>query len=211
MTDIIIADDHELFAEGLETLLASTGDYNVVAKVTDGKKLIQALNRFTPQLILLDINMPYLSGTDAAVMIRKRHADMKIAFITMYDDHKILIFCKENGINGYLLKHTKASELKIALQQIMQGAHVYTTHTLPTPQDDIQETAFEESFARKLKLSKREIEIIAFIKKGYSSKEIAGKLFLSGFTVETHRKNIFRKLQVSSVGAMIQFANEHQL
>jgi DNA-binding NarL/FixJ family response regulator len=210
MIDIIIADDHELFAEGLETLLTSTGEYRVVATVTDGKKLIQALNRFTPQLILLDINMPYLSGTDAAVMIRKRHADMKIAFITMYDDHKILSFCKTNSINGYLLKHTKAAELKIALQQIMLGDFVYTTHTLTEP-DDVQGTVFEESFARKLKLSKREIEIISLIKKGYSSKEIAGKLFLSGFTVETHRKNIFRKLQVSSVGAMIQFANEYQL
>ena len=210
MIDIIIADDHELFAEGLETLLASTGEYRVVAKVTDGKKLIQALNRFTPQLILLDINMPYLSGTDAAVMIRQRYADIKIAFITMYDDHKILSFCKANGINGYLLKHTKASELKIALQQIMQGDHVYATH-IPTEPDEAQGAVFEESFARKLKLSKREIEIIGFIKKGYSSKEIAGMLFLSGFTVETHRKNIFRKLQVSSVGAMIQFANEHQL
>ncbi|MFA6249474.1 MAG: response regulator transcription factor [Mucilaginibacter sp.] len=210
MIDIIIADDHELFAEGLETLLASTGEYNVVEKVTDGKKLIQALNKFTPQLILLDINMPYLSGTDAAVMIRKRHADMKIAFITMYDDHKILSFCKANGINGYLLKHTKASELKIALQQIIRGEYVYTTHT-PTEPADIHENVFEESFARKLKLSKREIEIISLIKKGYSSKEIAGKLFLSGFTVETHRKNIFRKLQVSSVGALIQFANQYQL
>jgi DNA-binding NarL/FixJ family response regulator len=210
MIDIIIADDHELFAEGLENLLASTGEYRVVAKVTDGKKLIQALNRFTPQLILLDINMPYLSGTDAALMIRQRYADVKIAFITMYDDHKILNFCKANGINGYLLKHTKASELKIALQQIMQGDHVYTTHPSTEP-EDVEGTVFEESFARKLKLSKREIEIIALIKKGYSSKEIAGKLFLSSFTVETHRKNIFRKLQVSSVGAMIQFANEHQL
>lgn len=210
MIDIIIADDHELFAEGLETLLASTGEYNVLANVTDGKKLIQALNSFTPQLILLDINMPYLSGTDAAIMIRKRHADMKIAFITMYDDHKILSFCKANAINGYLLKHTKAAELKIALQQIMRGEYVYATHA-PTEITTMRENVFEESFARKLKLSKREIEIIALIKKGYSSKEIAGQLFLSGFTVETHRKNIFRKLQVSSVGAMIQFANEYQL
>jgi DNA-binding NarL/FixJ family response regulator len=210
MTDIVIADDHELFCEGLGTFLASTGQYNVLAKVTDGRKLMQVLNKVSPQLILLDINMPNLSGTDAALMIRRKFEKVKIAFITMYNEPKILRFCKANNIDGYLLKQTSASELKIALQQIIEGKQVFWGQN-DTGEKKADNAAFEESFASKLKLSKREIEIISIIKQGFTSKEIAAQLFLSEFTIETHRKNIFRKLQVTSVAALVQFTHQHQL
>jgi DNA-binding NarL/FixJ family response regulator len=207
---IIIADDHQLFAEGLENLLTSTGRYRIIAKVSNGKKLLQVLNSQTPDLILLDINMPNLSGMDAALTIRKNNPRQKIVFITMYHEDKLLQFCKEHLINGYLLKVTTATEVKDALQRIVQGEYVYANRSSRLQKTD-KDTGFADNFINKLKISKRELEIIGLIKTGYTSKEIAAQLFLSEFTVETHRRNIFRKLNVTSIGALLNFAHENNI
>jgi DNA-binding NarL/FixJ family response regulator len=205
---IIIADDHQLFAEGVETILSAASQFEVIGKVQNGKLLMQTLNRLRPDLILLDINMPFMTGMEAAQAIKKTMPDIKLVFLSMYYDAKIIAHTKQYGINGFIVKDVTATELKEALLKVMQGETVfllsndYLQQPAPAPGDD---------FVKRYKLSPREIEIIQLIKKGKSTKEISEELSLSVFTIETHRKNIFRKLNIASVGQLISFAVENRI
>lgn len=205
---IIIADDHQLFADGVEKILSADAGFDVLAKVGNGKLLIQTLNRLQPDLILLDINMPYMTGMDAAQIIKKAMPNIKLVFLSMYYDAKIIALAKQYGANGFIIKNTTASDLKDALFKIIQGAEVFDL-----PKGFIKQPTelIEDVFTKRYKLSPREIEIIQLIKQGKSTKEIADALFLSVFTVETHRKNMFKKLNVVSVGQLISFAIENNL
>lgn len=200
---IVIADDHQLFADGLEQILTGIEGYHVIEKVTNGKLLLQLMNRTVPDLILLDINMPYMDGLEAAAELKKRTPSLKIIFLSMYYDTKIINFAKENKINGFIIKNTTAPELKEAIAEVLKGNEKYVTPESNLPLQPM--TEFEE-FTRKLKLSPREVEIIQLVKLGKTTKEIADKLFLSVFTIETHRKNIYRKLGVKNSAELSAFA-----
>lgn len=204
-TKIIIADDHLLFADGVEQILNSIPDFEVTGKVANGKLLMQLLNRVTPDLILLDINMPFMNGLEASKIIRQRMPDVKIVFLSMYFDAKTILAAKEDGVRGFLLKDITAPVLKEKIISIANG-------NLSFDQAVPQEPAWQEDqFARELKLSAREIEIIRLIKSGMLNKQISTELKLSTYTIETHRKNIYRKLNLRGVVELIQFANEHQI
>ena len=205
---IIIADDHQLFADGVEQILSATNDFEVLAKVTNGKLLLQALNHLKPDLILLDINMPYLTGLEAAKLIKESMPLIKIVFLSMHYDSKILALARQYDIEGSILKNTTAADLKNTLLKIIKGERIFVL-----PKEFVKQSAdlMDDDFIRRYKLSPREIEIIHFIKKGKASKEIAENLFLSIFTIETHRKNIFKKLNVTSAGQLISFANDNNI
>jgi DNA-binding NarL/FixJ family response regulator len=204
-TKIIIADDHLLFADGVEQILNSVPNFEVIGKVANGKLLMQLLNSITPDLILLDINMPFMNGLEASKIIRQRMPDVKIVFLSMYFDAKIMASAKEDGVSGFLLKDITAPILKEKIISIANG-NLSFDHQLH------QEPAWEEDqFAKELKLSAREIEIIRLIKSGMPNKQISTELKLSTYTIETHRKNIYRKLNLKGVGELIQFANEHKI
>ncbi|MGF7230234.1 response regulator [Arachidicoccus sp.] len=201
---IIIADDHQLFADGLEQLLNGEQNYTVLAKVHNGRLLIQTLNKLSPDLILLDINMPYLNGIEAATAIRKKNPLVKIVFVSMYFDEKIITESRALHVNGFISKDTTADDLKLFLQRIINGEIVFPQEKMP-----IRNNA--DNFIAGHKLSNREIEIIQLIKRGLTSKEIACDLYLSELTIETHRKNIFRKLNVRTSAALIDFASKNHL
>lgn len=203
---VIIADDHQLFADGLEQLLYSTGNYEVIAKAANGRQLLQLLNRERPDLVLLDINMPLLNGIDTAAEIYKRMPGIKIVLVSMYFTPKIIRRSRELGINGMIPKDASADIFKETLSAVMNGETKYVNGKAAL------EPAGEEaadSFAKQFNLSARELEIIRLIEKGLTSKKIAETLFLSELTVETHRKNIFRKLNVKSIAALLSFVHEN--
>jgi len=202
---IIIADDHQLFADGVDQILSADPAFEVMAKVDNGKLLLQMLNRLRPNLILLDINMPYLSGIDAAVSIRKNLPDVKIVFLSMYHDAKMIMQAKQNGVNGFLVKNTTAVELKQVIVRVMNGENVFIVPTQQPPTENNQ----QDDFLKHFKLSPREIEIIRYIRQGKTTKEIAEAVYLSSLTVETHRKNIFRKLAISNIAQLLAFAAEN--
>lgn len=207
-TKIIIADDHLLLADGLEQILNSVPDFEVIAKVANGKLLIQVLNTVVPDLILLDINMPYMNGLEAAKEIGRRMPDIKIVFLSMYFDAKLIASAKENGVKGFILKDIIAPLLKEKLIHVANGG---TCFDLPFPQTSTEPVWQQDDFANNLKLSPREIEIIKLIKVGHGNKQISAQLGLSTYTIETHRKNIYRKLNLKGVGELIQFASDHNI
>lgn len=196
ITKLIIADDHLLFTEGLENILDGMPEFEVIGKVANGKVLIRTLNSIVPDIILMDINMPVINGLEAAAIIRKSHPEVKIVFVSMYCNDQLIDKAKMIGASGFLMKDITAPVLKESLLAVRDGKQVFIeghklskSEVLPVDED---------FFMLPYKLSPRELEIIKLIKNGFSTKRIAQTLDLSVFTVETHRKNINRKMKVKS-------------
>ena len=207
---IIIADDHRLFADGVEQIINSTPGYEVIANVDNGKLLMQVLNRLQPDIILLDISMPFMDGLETALQIKKKKPEVKIVFISMHYDAGINSFIKANDISGFVIKNISAQELKETMHKVSAGEKVFippqhTVHldsTLPTP---------DSEFIHQYKLTKTEIAIIKLISAGDNTKTIADKRSLSYLTVESHRKNILRKLKAKNMAEVVAFAVKYGL
>lgn len=207
LTKIIIADDHTLFADGLEQIVQSLKGFEVIAKVTDGKLLLQKLNTTVPDMILLDINMPHLDGIAACMKIAALRPQIKIVFISMFYNAQILEQVKQIGATGFIMKDVTAPALKEALISIRDGSPVF----LLLPEDKHRSDfnfAIKDQLLIKYKLTPREQEIIRLIKEGNATKQIAFILELSIYTVETHRKNINRKLNVQNTAELIAVINQ---
>lgn len=202
---VIIADDHGLFADGVEFIINNTPGFEVIANVNNGKLLMQTLNRLQPDIILLDINMPYMDGLETALQIKKRFDNIKIVFISMHYDAGIKTFIQQNNISGFVIKNISARELKEVLNKVKNGEKVLIPPPLPTtvltpaalPTND---------FVNQYKLTKTEIAIIKHIAEGDNTKTIADKRSLSYLTVESHRKNILRKLNAKNMAEVVAFA-----
>ena len=207
--DIILVDDHAIMTDGYEKIISDNTGYRVIAKAESGKKLIQLLNSHKPHLIILDLNMPEMDGVETATFIKRKYPSIKILVISMYEDVSIKNKLLAINVEGYISKTTNATELLATIASILNDEKkVYNINlNVQIP------TAFNacDTFRIKHKLSEREMEIIALIKEGKTSKDIGRILYLSEFTVETHRKNIFKKTNVKSVGELIKWATSNYL
>jgi len=207
--NIMIADDHDLFADGLELIL-SEPPFHVVGKATNGKVMLQLLNNIVPDLILLDINMGVMNGIETAFLIKKRFQKVKTVFISMEYDAIIKTIIKNNDIDGYLPKSISSLKLKEVLKEISDGNKVFIF-----PDEPVNNQIFSQhlgnQFFSQFKLTRTELEIIGLIAKGDSTKIIASKKNLSYLTIETHRKNIFRKINAKNMAEVVAFAFSHKL
>lgn len=195
MIRIALADDHKLFAKGLEGLLEEYDDLLITGLYPNGKELIDHIVSDLPDVILTDLNMPVLDGFGVLEYAKKNHPDIKVVVLSMYDEEKIYKKCMHDGADAFILKDADPDELVYTIHEVYEGRH------LPDFQRVIQQanqSSFFDAFREKFKLSRREVQIIKLIKEGRQNKEIADDLNLSVQTIETHRKNIHSKLQVSS-------------
>lgn len=202
---IIIVDDHKLFNEGIKRIL--TTDFDVVAQIYDGREAIHAVQKYNPHLVLLDINLPNRKGLEIGQELKKAFSEVKIAFLSMYSEAGFVQSAKTMNADGYILKDSESTDLIEAVNKILQG-EVFYDPKLDTQKYNLHH---DDYFAKTYSLSKREVEIIGFIKNGFSSEEIAQKLFLSFETVRSHRKNIYLKLGINKLSELIHFANKHNL
>ncbi len=204
---LIIADDHSLFIDGLKLLLRDESDITVDDVANDGKELLSLLQRQTPNIVLLDINMPKLNGLEASRHIKKSYPGIKIIILSTYKEDHLIEKAKQYGANGYLLKNCSKEELLQTIQLIFTG---HSCFPYRTPKDD---NGFDEKdvFLKQFDLTKREAEIIQLIKNDLTNQQIADKLYLSIYTVETHRKNIMQKLGLKSPAALIKFILENNI
>lgn len=208
---VIVADDHKLFADGVEQIINSTPGFEVIANVNNGKLLMQTLNRLSPDIILLDINMPFLNGLDTAILIKKNKPAVKVVFISMHYDTSIKTFINKNNINGFVNKNISAKELKDILLKVSAGEKVFIASLPGQLQETTAETAPGTEFISQHKLTKTEVSIIKQIAEGDTTKGIADKRGLSYLTVESHRKNILRKLKAKNMTEVIAFAVKYGL
>lgn len=204
---IIIADDHTLFINGLQLLLQDKIWMEVIDIANDGKELLNMLQKTQPDLILLDINMPVLNGLDTARYIKQTYPFIKLIMLSTYNEEHLIDKAKQTGVNGYLLKNSSKDELLQTIRLVMNNQTCFP-YLQPKGENIFDK---QDNFLKQFNLTKRETEIILLLKNNFTNQQIADKLFLSIYTVETHRKNIMQKLGLKSPVALMKFIIENNL
>lgn len=206
---IILADDHQFLLDGIITVLKDLPGVEIVATAQNGFELMDAVVKEHPSLVILDLNMPGYDGMQCLQKIKANHPGVKVMILTNYNQPTLVEEVKKLKADGYLIKNSTAAELKVAVVKILSGEkHFPDVNELRKLPED---SYFFDDFLKKFQLTKREVDIIKLICDEMSSKEIASKLFLSELTINTHRRNILRKLEVKNVAGLVNFAKQNQL
>lgn len=195
---IIIADDHKIILSGIRQIIIANNLGTIAAEVPDGLELLKFLQTNVANLIILDVNMPNLNGIDAARKIKTNYPTVSILMISQYENIEMIKNLKNIGINGYLAKNFEVIELVQAIENIKNGLEFF-------PALSNENTNLKKN---KLNLTPREIEVLQHVANAKKTKEIAQELFLSEFTIETHRKNLMRKLEVNSTLTLVNVARD---
>lgn len=206
---IILADDHQIVLDGLQEILETVPEFQVTGQAKNSRVLLSLLGEQQPDLILLDLNMPGKDGLEMLEEIKTRFPAVKILVLTMYNSPEIVRRALSLGADGYLLKDHGRDELMFALREVLAGRHFVSEQVKPHA-DETREP-FRDHFYAKTTLTEREEEILRLIANSYTNKEIGDKLFISEFTVATHRRNLKRKLQADNTADLIRFALAHDM
>ncbi len=198
---VVIVDDHPMVAEGIQSILESYEDVEVIATLSDGQQIIDQAEVLNPDVILLDLNMPGISGLTATEIILERRPDTRILILSMHDSPEYISSALSHGAMGYVLKDVPTDEIRRAIDAVMAGQRYLCTGA----QGSLE--PFDRSDREQL--TNREQTILLQLAQGKSNKEVAVELDISVRTVETHRKNIKRKLGISSTAGLTRYALEH--
>ncbi|MBL4577553.1 MAG: response regulator transcription factor [Flavobacteriales bacterium] len=209
---VLIADDHQLVIEGIRALLADVENITVVGEAVNGKDCFEKLASIDADVVLMDMDMPIMSGIDATRLIAKTYPNIKVLALTMYNEKALITKMLEAGTVGYMLKNIGKEELQRAITTVNDGEQYFSseipiTLSRPTTMNTIPEV---QEKALDL-LTPRELEILVHIAEGLSNSEIGKKLFISSRTVDTHRTNLMKKLDVHNVAGLIRFAIQNDL
>jgi two-component system response regulator NreC len=208
----IVVDDHTLFRDGVRRLLESEADIAVVGEARDATEALEKVRELNPDVVLMDIGMPGMSSFEAARLIEKNSPGTRLIFLTMYDDEEYLLQCLELGAAGYVLKDAPAPKLITAVREVYQGRKYLSPQVLEKLVDDFR--ARSQGFhgqARSSTLTPREREVIKMIAEGNSVKEIAAMLGLSVKTVEAHKFNLMRKLNIHNKAQLVTYAIQKKI
>jgi two-component system nitrate/nitrite response regulator NarL len=202
---ILLLDDHKILLEGTQRLLSGLELYEVAATASTSKEATELLKSQDFNILITDYELPDCSGLEIIKMARSVNPDIKVIVLSMHDDPSVVKELLKENIDSFVLKNDTHSSLLLALDKITAGKKYFS--------DDIAEIMVRQinSPSEKNDLSPRETEIIKLIAKDFSTKQIAEVLFISEKTVETHRKNILRKLDCSSVVGLVNYAHSHKL
>jgi DNA-binding NarL/FixJ family response regulator len=199
---LILADDHPLIREGFRSLLGRNEQFSIVGEAETGEELIGLVKTTACDIILVDINMPRLSGLDAMTAIRKLHPEIKFIVLTMHEEPEYVMTALRNGAGGYLLKNVERTDLERAINVVYEGGK----HFSPRITSIIAESAVRPTSNNQPEITPREKEVLELVAEGHSTKQIADKLAISVRTVETHRINMLKKLEVNNSAELIRKA-----
>lgn len=203
---VVLADDHELFREGMKAVLAREDTIEVVGEAATGGRAVELCLQLHPDVAILDIAMPEMNGLIATKTIKKVCEDTRVLILSMLMDEDAVAQALNDGANGYVLKDSAIEELLIAIKAVMKG-DTYLSPKVATLVVRQLITGKEGGKTKVLDfLSTREQEIVQLIAEGKSTKDIAEHLFLSPKTVENHRANIMRKLDIQDIPSLVKFA-----
>lgn len=204
---VLLADDHAMVRSGLRLLLEREADLTVAGEASDGREALALLEREPVDVAVLDVGMPGLNGIEAAAQIARLYPKMTAVMLSMHSDETYVLRCLKAGAQGYVLKESAEQELIAAIRTVAAGKPFFSPKVKRLLQRDhvarIRRMGGEDSYEL---LSEREREILQLIAEGNGNKEVAGHLFLSVHTVETHRKNIVEKLGVHGAAELILYA-----
>jgi DNA-binding NarL/FixJ family response regulator len=206
-------DDHSLIRAGVRALVLDIPGYAVIGEANDGSQLLEMVEQLSPDIVLLDISMKETGGLQALQRLKRVRPQSKVLILSMHTDPSLIMQALESGAHGYLLKDTTATELEHALEALRNGerylspaiAHTVITQALTRNQKQQPEVADSHN------LTARQLEILRLIVRGKSTREIANGLGLSIKTVETHRSQIMKRLQIYDVAGLVLFAVREQI
>ena len=199
---IIIADDHQLFGNGLKELLQKDKLFEVHGPIKQEEEIKQAIAELRPEVLLLDINLNGINGIELGKILKQDFPDLKIIIITMYENMSFLNQSKEANLDGYLLKDCETADLLNGIKQVLKGGTCFTKIEGVFFEDE----TFKDSFLEKYNITEREMEIMTHLKNGKTNDEIAQRLYVSFHTVKTHRKNIYNKLGINNLAELINLS-----
>ena len=199
---VIVIDDHRLFNDGLSMMLAPYENIKVLMQVYDSREAQRRIGELNPDVILMDFNMPHINGIELTKLLLSERPGLKILTLSMYNEEMYVDSFRKAGSRGYLFKTASVDEVVQAIREVADNRYYFpdTTSKRSAHTDD--------DFLKKLKLSSREVEVINLVKQGLKTKEIADKLNISFYTVETHRKNIKLKIGLKGEVEFLKFIYE---
>lgn len=207
---VVIADDHQIFVDGISALLNEIPNIIVTATANNGKQVLDILKKTKVDIVILDINMPDMDGLETAKVIHEKYPGIKVLVLTMYVEKEIVIKLIKTGVMGYVLKNTGKQELEEAIASVMNGKKYYSSDVAFTMLDAKLSAEHIDDYKKTLpdtgSLTKREIEILKLIALEQTTPEISKALFISAYTVETHRKNLIKKLGVKNLAGLVRYA-----
>lgn len=213
MTKILIADDHAMFADGIASILKSEPTIDVVGTCLDGRAAIDFLKKNQVDILLLDVNLPGLSGIDVCKEVSKSFKETKVLAISMFNEESFVTEILNNGAMGYILKNTGRQELLKAIETVLSGKSYFSDDVTQTIMKGLMNQRTGSKPAEKVlpKISRREKEVLALIIEEHTTQEIANKLFISLKTVESHRSNLLAKLNARNTAGLVRIAMENKL
>lgn len=207
---LFILDDHQMLIDGIKALLHKESDFVIVGEANKAVFALELIKKITPDIVLSDINMPEMDGIAFTRALKKDHPEVKVLALSMFGERTTISEILDAGASGYILKNTGKEELVNALKKIAAGGMFFSDEVSAEMMKSVSERA-QRKEEEKVYLTEREKEIIQLIAKEYSNAKIAETLFISERTVESHRKNIFRKANTKTVVGLMKFAIENKL
>ena len=196
---LIIVEDHPVVVEGLQIMFNSSGKYFVEGVAGTGKECLQLLQWFTPDVLLLDINLPDISGIDLCKLILEKHPDQKVLALTTYNERVFIQQMLDNGASGYVLKNASSEEIMEGINEVYAGNKYLCAEA---------ENLLKKTQENELMITRRESSVLKLLAEGFTNLEIAEKLFISPLTVDSHRKNLIVKLQARNTASLIKIASD---
>jgi DNA-binding NarL/FixJ family response regulator len=204
-TKIIIVDDHEIFRKGFAMIIGTFSDIELVGEASNGQEFLDLIDNVRADLVFMDIKMPVMNGIDASKIAMERYPELKIVALSMFGEEKYLQSMIEAGAIGFLLKNVKREELEVAIKLFQEGRNYYSEELL---------AFFTKKYISNkpdAEISKRELEILQHIAKGFTNQEISEKLFISLRTVEGHKTNLIQKTGSKNIVDLLIYALKNKL
>lgn len=202
---ILLVDDHRIVLDGLKSLFEKDAEFEIAAAAGSPQEALEILKIQQPDILVTDYTLPGMTGLELSTKVKELYPQIKRVILSMHDEGHLVKQIMKAGVDGYLLKSIQQGELKTAFRQIMNGMPYISPEITKQLMTGLANESKQEL------LTDREHEIVKLIVKEFSNKQIAEKLFISERTVETHRKNIFRKTNTTSLVGLVKFALEHNI
>lgn len=211
---LAIADDQTLFLKGMRLLLKTFKEVELIIEAINGQELLDAIQKEVPDIILMDLRMPVMDGLVATEKVKELYPEVNVILLTMYDDMALINYMMKIGASGYLVKNEEPKELRKAIIEVAQKGFYFNDYVSRALLQGIQKKYKKPQVwegSEHLQISPRELEVLDLICKGYTSAEVAERLFISIRTVNNHRKNIMDKTQTRNTAGLIIFAIRNRL
>lgn len=206
---VLICDDHTMFREGVKSMLVQHPGIEVVGEAKNGREAVAVSAKLQPDVVLMDIGMPDLSGLMAVRRIKQAQPQMRIIMLTMYDEEEMMASCLDAGASGYVLKDAPPTQLFNAIDAVQRGGTFLSAGSLKKVMAEHRKGV--SASGRYGKLTDREREVLQLLAEGLSVKEIASRLTLSIKTVDVHKYNLMRKLELHSQTELVKYAIQRKL